>query len=264
MAAIDKDTLAREDEPQIIGRVLANADAGALAALAQSGDPTAQYLYGAMLYMGLGVTKDLAAARAMLEKSANSGSPAGMLEYGYFLENHGDRPDDKAAGLALYEKAAATGYGKAQAHLAFVLWNAPAPSADRDRARKLWQAAAAQGYPYAIFASGVYGGRMDEARTRLTALAAAGDRAGDAWLCELGEYQGAAAAVFDHCLKAAQDGIAGSMAITARLYASGQGVPISRKEAGYWAKLALTQPDFTDPNRRPQTQALAASLAGPN
>jgi len=262
LAGLDKETLAKEDEPQIIARVLGQADAGSLAALAESGDPTAQYLYGAMLYLGLGVSKDLPAARAMLEKAAASGSAAGMLEYGYFLENYGDRPDDKAAGNALYERAAATGYGKAQAHLAYRLWNSAPPQQDKPRALSLWSAAAAQGYPYAIYATAVYGGRMEEARTRLADLAAKGDRAGDSWLCELAEYQGAMGKAFGNCLAAAQDGFPGAMALAARAYAGGEGVTVSRKEAEYWARLALSQPDFDDPYRRPATEALLAQLAG--
>jgi uncharacterized caspase-like protein len=256
LATLDKETLAKEDEPQIIARVLGQADAGSLGVLAESGDATAQYLYGAMLYLGLGIEKDLPAARAMLARSASTGSAAGMLEYGYFLENFGDRPGDQQAARELYEKAAATGYGKAQAHLAYRLWNAQPPEKDMDRALALWRAAADQGYPYAIYAAGVYGGRMDEARTKLTDLANKGNRAGDAWLCELAEYEGTTPSAFDHCLKAAQDGFPGSMALTAQLYQEGLGVARSSREALYWARLALDQPDFDDPNRRPEIEAM--------
>lgn len=260
LASLDRETLAKEDEPQVIARVLGEADAGSLAALAESGDPTAQYLYGAMLYLGLGVVKDLPASRTMLERAAASGTAAGMLEYGYFLETFGDRPGDRALAAQFYEKAAATGYGKAQAHLAYRLWHASPPERNETRALSLWSDAAAQGYPYAIYATGVYGGRMSNARQQLSLLADKGDRAADGWLCELAEYEGNAGAAFEHCLKAAQDGIPGSMAVVARLFREGSGVALSNREAEYWARMALAQPDYTDPFRRPQTEALLQSL----
>lgn len=260
LAAIDKHTLATEDEPQVIARVLGQADAGSVAALAQAGDPTAQYLYGAMLYLGIGVDKDLPAARAILEKAAAGGGGAGLLEYGYFLENYGDRPADKALAAEVFEKAAQTGYPKAQAHMAFRLWEGKNAAVDKARATTLWQGAAAQGYPYAWYALGVYAGQMKDASQHLGEYAAKGDRGSDGWLCELAEYRGEAGAAFDHCLKAAQDGIPGSMALLARLYAEGDGVTLSKREALYWAKLALAQPDYTDTYRRPLTEALAASL----
>lgn len=260
LAAIDKHTLATEDEPQVIARVLGQADAGSVAALANAGDPTAQYLYGAMLYLGIGVERDLPAARAILEKAAAGGGGAGLLEYGYFLENYGDRPADKALAAEVFEKAAQTGYPKAQAHMAFRLWEGKNAAVDKARATTLWQGAAAQGYPYAWYALGVYAGQMKDASQHLGEYAAKGDRGSDGWLCELAEYRGEAGAAFDHCLKAAQDGIPGSMAVLARLYAEGDGVTLSKREALYWAKLALAQPDYTDTYRRPLTEALAASL----
>lgn len=257
LAAIDKDTLAHEDEPQIIGRILAQADQASLAALADSGDPTAGYLYGAMLYLGLGVPKDLDAAREVLSRAADSGQPAAELEYGYFLETYGDRPGDKAAANVLYEKAAASGYGKAEAHLAYRLWNGEGVTMDRPRALALWSKAADEGYPYAIFAIGTYGRRKDEAKAKLGALAAAGNRAGDAWLCELGVWESRPQAMFNHCLAAAQDGYSNAMAITATLYAGGGEIQPSPREAAYWARLALAQADFTDADRRAAAQRIA-------
>lgn len=257
LAAIDQETLAHEDEPQVIGRVLADADAGSVGALAQSGDPTAGYLYGAMLYLGLGVPKDLGAARTVLAKAAQSGLPAAELEYGYFLETYGDRPEDKGAANALYEKAAGAGYGKAQAHLAYRLWNGEGVPMDRDRALALWGKAADEGYPYAIYAVGTYGHRPDYAKAKLAALASGGNRAGDSWLCEMGVYESRPQAMFSHCLAAAQDGYSNAMAITAQLYMGGGEIQPSPREAAYWARLALAQPDFTDPGRRAAAQRIA-------
>ena len=239
----------REDEPQLIGRLLARASVGDLATLAATGDTTAQYLYGSMLYQGIGVAKDNARARTELAAAAQSGLPAAQLEYAFFLDNFGDGAGDKAQALRLYEAAAAQDWPKAQSHLAYRLWSAAGADRDRDRALDLWRRAAAGGHAYAWYALGAYGQKFAEARRGLRALIARGDAGGHAWLCETQNAADNARAAMASCLTAAQEGFPGPMAILAQIYATGQFGPGSAKEARYWAKLAASKPEL-DPRYR--------------
>ena len=262
LAALTVEQLRREDEPQIIGRLLGKTSAGSVARLAETGDRQAQYLYGSMLYQGIGVAKDVAAARVMLEASAVGGTPAAQLEYGYFLDNFTTQPGDKARALELYEAAAKQDWPKAQSFLAYRLWSAE-PRADgsgqdKDRALALWRAAAAGGHSYAWYALSVYGRQTDEARQGLIALAASGDVSGDAWLCEADYFEGTGRAALDRCLRAAQEGYAGPMAVLAQLYGTGQMGPASAKEARYWARLADARAELA-----PGYRAALQPLLGP-
>ncbi|MBF5090781.1 hypothetical protein F1640_12295 [Novosphingobium sp. NBM11] len=241
IAVITPDDLAREDGPILAARVLKRARPEQIAALAGSGDEMAQYVYGTMLYLGLGVPRDLAGARGFLADAARGGNPAVLTVYAYFLQFLGDRPGDRAEALRVYAQAAEAGYAKAQSNLAYMLYTASPPEQDRARALALWRAAAGADYPYAAYALGYYGGERDAARTRLAALAAAGSRSADNWLCQL--EAGTAPeqkpeTVFANCLRAAQDNRPVAMAATAWLYATGKGVAVSAKEAKYWARLA--------------------------
>ncbi|MDT1055612.1 hypothetical protein RNH98_29940, partial [Pseudomonas aeruginosa] len=76
IAVITPDDLAREDGPILAARVLKRARPEQIAALAGSGDEMAQYVYGTMLYLGLGVPRDLAGARGFLADAARGGNPA--------------------------------------------------------------------------------------------------------------------------------------------------------------------------------------------
>ena len=255
LAALTPEMMRREDEPQLIGRLLASASAGDMATLAASGDGTAQYLYGSMLYQGIGVAKDLAAAKAELAAAATSGLPAAQLEYAFFLQNFGGGAADKDEARRLYEAAAGQGWPKAQSHLAYVLWSSPPPAQDKPRAIALWREAAAGGHAFGWYALGTYGGRLDEARRGLRGLSAARDPGADAWLCELEHAVDNARAAMATCLAAAQEGHPGPMAILAQVYATGQFGPSSAKEARYWARLAASKPEL-DPQHRARLQPL--------
>ena len=255
LAALTPEQLRREDEPQIIGRLLGKAPAESVARLAETGDRQAQYLYGSMLYQGIGVRKDLAGARTMLESAAQSGTPAAQLEYGYFLDNLGDQAGDKANALKLYEAAAAQHWPKAQSYLAYRLWSAEPPEQDRPRALTLWRGAAAGGHSYAWYALSVYGRQTVEARAGLAALSGSGDVSGDAWLCEADYFEGTSRASLERCLRAAQEGYAGPMAVLAQLYGTGQMGPASAKEARYWARLANAKAELA-PGYRAALQPL--------
>ena len=255
LASLTPEQLRREDEPQIIGRLLGKTSAGSVARLAETGDRQAQYLYGSMLYQGIGVAKDLAAARTMLETAAQSATPAAQLEYGYFLDTFGQQPGDKARALELYEAAAKQDWPKAKSFLAFRLWSAESPQQDKPRALALWRTAAAGGHSYAWYALSVYGRQVEEAKAALAALSAAGDVSGDAWSCEADSFEGKGIASLERCLRAAQEGYAEPMAVLAQLYGTGQMGPTSAKEARYWARLANAKAEL-DPGYRAALQSL--------
>ena len=255
IAALTPEMMRREDEPQLIGRLLGSASAVDVAELAATGDATAQYLYGSMLYQGIGAAKDMARARTALAAAAESGLPAAQLEYAFFLQNFGDGAADKNEARRLFEASAAQGWAKAQSHLAYVLWSSAPPAQDKKRAIALWRQATAGGHAFALYALGAYGGRVDEARQGLKRLAAAGDIGGSAWLCELEHAVDNAKAGTEACLAAAQDGFPGAMAVLAQIYATGQSGPGSAKEARYWARMAAAKPEL-DPQHRARLQPL--------
>lgn len=256
------DVMAREDEPVIIARLFDKFDAGDIGQAAVRGDATAQSLYGYMLHLGVGVRKDVAAARGWLEKSAAQNSPAGQTEFAWYLqENAAPGPEgaaDRAKALALFEAAAAQGYAKAQSHLGSALYNGTLGATDRPRALALFAKASEAGHVYATFASGVYGGQAAAAEQKLRAIAKGGNIEGNYWLCELYNYQNRPGLAAQDCLLAARDGYAGARVVTAMLYERGQGFPKSAQDADYWARLALDKPELTQAQKA-QMQSLLAS-----
>ncbi len=257
LAALTLDRLAVEDEPYIVGNLLTQARLGdILFAAQQSNDPVAQYLLGYMMEFGVGINKNLPAARQWLEKSAAQGHPAGQLELGYFLRNN--VPEEAARARELYELAAAQDYAKAKSHLGDLLIveargeRDPAKvAALKARARSLFLQAAEKGHPFAMFALGAHTGDQATAQRLLNALAAKGNREGDHWLCELAYFRNelAGADAERHCTRGASGGFSGSQFLQARRYADGLGVPRSAREADYWARLALSHKEL-DPGRR--------------
>lgn len=266
LASYTLDRLGTEDEPYLVADLLTQASVPALVSAAQTrNDPVAQYLLGYMFEFGVGVSKDLVAARSWLEKSAAQGHPAGQLELGYFLRAHA--PTETARARELYELAAAQDYAKAKSHLGDLLIieargeRDPAKvAALKDRARTLFEQAAAKGHPFAMFALGAHIGDTDTASKMLNAVAARGNREGDHWLCELEYFRNtlSSAEAERHCTRGASGGFAGSQFLQARRYADGLGVPKSPREADYWARLALSHKEL-DPGRR----AVLASVVIP-
>jgi len=255
LAALTLDRLATEDEPYVVADLLLKTDVGTLVrAASQRNDPVAQYLLGYMFEFGVGVAQDLGAARTWLERSAAQNHPAGQLELGYFLLHNDPAAAEQAR--ALYEAAAAQGYAKAQSHLGDALWHDAARAADpaaakalRTRARDLFAAAAEQGHPFAMFALASYGDDPERGRALLAALAQRGNAEGDHWLCELAYGQGREADAGAECLRGASAGFAGSQFIQAMRHARGAGMPVSARDADYWARLALSHKEL-DPGRR--------------
>lgn len=266
LAGFTLERLGTEDEPYLVADLLTRSNAPSIIAAAQThDDPVAQYLLGYMFEFGVGLPRDLVAARTWLEKSAAQGHPAGQLELGYFLRAHA--PQEAARARELYELAAAQDYAKAKSHLGDLLIveargeRDPAKvAALKERARGLFQQAADKGHPFAMFALGAHIGDTATAMTMLNALAAKGNREGDHWLCELEYYRTtlASAEAERHCTRGASGGFAGSQFLQARRYADGLGVPRSPREADYWARLALSHKEL-DPGRR----AVLASIVLP-
>lgn len=256
------DVMAREDEPVILARLFDTFDASDIERAATRGDPTAQSLYGYMLHLGVGVRKDVAAARGWLEKSAAQNSPVGQTEFAWYLQENAARGPagdaDRARALALFEAAAAQGYAKAQSHLGSALQMGTLGPRDPARALSLFAKASEAGHVYATFASGIYGGQAAAAEQKLRAVAKAGNIEGNYWLCELYNYQNRPGLAAQDCLLAARDGYAGARAITALLYERGQGFAKSQQDADYWARLALDKPELTQAQKA-QMQSLLAS-----
>lgn len=254
--------LATIDEPLLVGELLKDTDVQQLQIAAAGGDPVAQYLLGYMYHLGVGVRADKAVAKSWLERSAAQDHPSGLTELGWFLARNADigpaGDADRARALGLYERAAAKNFAKAQSHLGHALWTGRYGPQDIPRAMDLWEKASQAGHVFATFALGAFEQtpeRLATADARLRAIAAKGNIEGDNWLCELYAAQGRAGEVADHCLKAASDGYAGSRAITALNYDRGTGVAPSRKDADYWARLALDLPEL-EPGYRAQLQSL--------
>ncbi|GAA0638944.1 hypothetical protein GCM10009424_12040 [Sphingomonas ursincola] len=266
LAGYTLDRLGTEDEPYLVADLLTKASVPALVSAAQANnDPVAQYLLGYMFEFGVGVPRDLAAARTWLERSAAQGHPAGELELGYYLRAHA--PEEAARARELYEMAAAQDYAKAKSHLGDLLIVESRGERDpvkvaalKERARSLFQQAADKGHPFAMFALGAHIGDAATASAMLDALAAKGNREGDHWLCELAYFRNdlASADAVRHCMRGASGGFAGSQFLQARRYADGLGVPRSPREADYWARLALSHKEL-DPGRR----AVLASIVLP-
>lgn len=238
------DRLATIDEPVLVADLLAQRSVADIVALAERGDADAQHILGYMLHFGVGVRRDIDAARRWLEASAAQGYAPGQLELGYFLlENN---PDTAAMMRAeqLHRASAGAGYTKASTHLAQRIASGVFGPPDHEEARSHYLTAADGGHAAAIFSLTRYPDHREEMIARLTQLAAAGDPEGAYWLCETAFDSGGVATAIDHCAFAARAGYAGARAILARAYADGTGVARDPAEAVHWARLARSQPEL--------------------
>ena len=234
--------LAIEDEPVIVAEILESHGVADITLAASTGNAVAQYLLGYMYHFGVGVKEDRTTAVQWLEKSAAQNHPAGLTELAYYLQEN--KPEEKARALELYKRAAETGFAKAKSHLGFALWSGSLGKTDSRQAIALFKEASDAGHPYATFAWGLYGQKQTEARIRLQKLADEGNLEGNNWLCEMDYIDQNSARLQKNCLPAARGGYAGARAIMADLHQRGFGVEQSQKEASFWAKLALQQPEL--------------------
>jgi len=249
--------LAVEDEPIVVAKLLASRSTADIAALAKGGDPVAQHILGYMLEFGVGVARDLPAAREWLARSAAADYAPGQLEYGYLLMGSAPGTADRIEGERLYRAAAASGYAKAKTHLAHQLWIGGFGEPDLAGAERLFVEAADAGHPAAMFfAAAVKPERKGDMVARLRAIAQGGDVEGNLWLCEIGVYNNSIADAFDDCAIAARssalsgDGTgtetahANAMAIVALGYKTGQGAEANPAMARQWAMRAVEYPDL--------------------
>lgn len=249
--------LAVEDEPIVVAKLLASRSTADIAALAKGGDPVAQHILGYMLEFGVGVARDLPAAREWLARSAAADYAPGQLEYGYLLMGSAPGTPDRIEGERLYRAAAASGYAKAKTHLAHQLWIGGFGKPDLAGAERLFVEAAETGHPAAMFfAAAVNPARRGDMAARLRKIAQGGDVEGNLWLCEIGVYNNSIADAFDDCAIAARssalsgDGTgtesahANAMAIVALGYQTGQGVEANPAMARQWAMRAVEYPDL--------------------
>lgn len=249
-------TLSTLDEPVLLARLLEQHSPASLIRMAEGGDPLALYLVGYMHEFGVGVARDLAAARRWLERAAATGHPAGQLELGYFLLAHGS-PAERPRALDLYRRASAQDFAKAKSHLASALLNGTFGPPDREDALRLLREAATDGHAFAHQALAVLGEDRAAHVGALEAMAAAGNAEGSNWLCEIAATGVPIDDVFARCLAAATAGYANARAHVALQYARGIGVEASTSDARYWARLALAAPDL-----RPELRSRLAELAG--
>lgn len=236
--------LATIDEPVLVADLLAQRSAADILALAERGDADAQHILGYMLHFGVGVRRDIDAARRWLEASAAQGYAPGQLELGYYLLENS--PDTAAMMRAeqLHRAAAGADYTKASTHLAQRIASGVFGPPDHEEARRHYLQAADGGHAAAIFSLTRYPQHREEMIARLTRLADTGDPEGAYWLCETAFDSGSVATAIDHCAFAARAGYAGARAILARAYADGTGVARDQTEAVHWARLARSQPEL--------------------
>jgi uncharacterized protein len=238
------DVLAINDEPVVVANILARRSVADIQALAERGDADAQHIFGYMLHYGVGVRRDVAAARRWLEASAYQTYAPGQLELAHWLMEN--EPDTAALERAetLYRAAVAAEYSKAYTHLAQRLASGAFGPPDAEEARRWYLYAADDGHAAAMFALTRYPQHRQDMIDRLTRLADAGDPEGAYWLCETAFDSGSVATAIDHCAFAARAGYAGARAILARAYADGTGVARDPAEGVYWARLARSQPEL--------------------
>lgn len=263
---ISESELETTDETTLVVRVLSEHSVDDIQRLAERGDPIATYMLGYMQEFGLGVPRDLAKARATLEKAASYGTPSGQLELAYFLQMNARGPEDLERSLSFYKAAAEQGFAKARGHYARVLMSSPmVPRTMENYEAGLAQLrlAAAEDYPYAIYSLARAGNGQEKAiwEARLRAMADAGDLDSEHWLCQFDVENAEYAKAIPHCRKAAIAGFADSQAYMARAANEGWVTPRDPQEAMHWLRQAMARPNELDPGLRAQMASLRVELS---
>lgn len=262
--AISASDLERVDEPVLIVRVLSEHSPADIASLADGGDPMATYLLGYMQEFGMGVPKDLAKARATLEKAAAFGTPSGQLELAYLLHHNPAGPADLPRAVELYKAAADQGFAKARGHYAAVLMTGrlvPNTPANYEAGLAQLRLAAQSRYPYALYSLAMSDAAEKRAdwRAGLQSMADAGDADAHHWLCSLDAADKRHASAVPHCAIAAAAGFPDAQAQMAIAANEGWTAPRSAREALHWLRQALSRPEL-DPALRAQMLSLRVVL----
>lgn len=239
--------LERIDEPILIMRVLAEHSVAEIEALVAAGDPLATYLLGYMQHFGMGVEKDLDAARATLEKAAAHGTPYGQLELAYFLRVNARDEADEARSLELYKAAADQNYAKARGHYSRVLIGAAEHRGTPEYTEGVRQQrlAAEAGYAYAYY--GLFYAIPEEGEAFVAALkdmAQEGRADADQQLCNIFVREARFAEAVPHCEVAAKAGYPDAYAQLALAANNGWAGPRSIEDARFWMRQALSRGDL--------------------
>jgi len=240
--------LERIDEPILIMRVLAQHSVPEIKALVAAGDPLATYLLGYMQHFGMGVEKDLDAARNTLEAAAAQGTPYGQLELAYFLHVNAVDDADRARAVELYRAAADQNYAKARAHYARVLIGGtivPQTQANYDAGVEQLRLSAEAEYAFAYYGL-VYAvpAEREPWLARLREMSIAGRSDADQQLCSILVREEQFAEAVPYCESAARAGYPDAFAHMALSASNGWVGPRSVEDARFWMRQALSRGDL--------------------
>jgi len=125
-------------------------DPAPLQAQAQAGDVDAQFKYGTLNYVGLGVVQDYSGAVHFLTLAANAGHAEAACELGFLYQTgsigQGPPPPDPTDAAPWYKKAAAAGNACGEFGLAELYESGQGLAKDSVQAAALYAKAAAQGF----------------------------------------------------------------------------------------------------------------------
>lgn len=113
--------------------------------LSKNGVTVAQDIYGTMLYLGLGVNKNVQAAENTWLNSAEKGYAPSMNHLGVLYRFLKNSTNNLKKSIYWYEKAANLGYAPAQDDLGYLYYKGEGVKKDLDIAHKWFLAAAQQG-----------------------------------------------------------------------------------------------------------------------
>jgi TPR repeat protein len=216
--------------------------------LVERGDPLATYLLGYMQHFGLGVEKDLDAARGTLERAAAQGTPYGQLELAYYLRVNARDEAELARSVELYKAAAEQDYAKARAHYARILIGGtivPQTRENYDAGVAQLRRAAEAGYAYAYY--GLLYALPEEREQHIASLrelAQAGWTDADQQLCSIFVREQQFADAIPHCEAAANAGYPDAFAHLALAANAGWVAPRSVEDARFWMRQALSRGDL--------------------
>lgn len=112
---------------------------------AEKGNARAQFLWGEMLYHGLGVDQDKKGAAEWYRKSAEQGLAVAQCTLGWMYANGYGVEKDPAEAVKWLRKAAEQGNAAAQFNLGLMYWNGEGVSRDSAEAVRWYRKAAEQG-----------------------------------------------------------------------------------------------------------------------
>lgn len=119
-------------------------DMDALRALAEAGDPDAQFELGFRYNTGAGIEADAAKGAEWYRKAAEQGNPKAQYRLGFYVQYQEANPEEA---VPWYKKAAEQGHVKAQMKLADCYANGNGIEKDSSLAMRWSYKAVAQGYP---------------------------------------------------------------------------------------------------------------------